>query len=244
MPIFPFSPVAADGSGDANGTIQSPQFWAGSPGWEYWLGNPHADLVAVASATNPSGLDGWGWTCTTLSVVEGGTGDFMSSADNDPTYINLADAADVLSSPRIFGGYDSFLLAEHFLGAAPTKMCVEFYAAFAVNSTNQTTTFIGMTAPATVDAAAAGSGGAIVSNGANFVLVSDTQSDAGAVVDTLYHKFRLEYTPGAPGTLQWFIDDVSQGSVNLETDIWPLSFKAIAQANDIRLCWLHIWYEA
>lgn len=239
MPIIPFTEII-DSAG-AGGVVAQPQFWAGSPAYEGWLANFHADLVAVAAAANPSGLDGWGWTCTGLAVVEGSAGDFMSSADNDPTHVRLADANDVLSSPRIFGGFDAVKMVTTILGSVPTKFMLEFYASFPVNGTNQTTTFIGLTAPATTDAAAAGSAGAITSNGTNFVLTSDTGSDAGAALDTAWHMFRIEWTFAS--TVEWFIDDVSQGTIAMETDIWPQAFKAMSQLNDIYLAFIHWKYS-
>jgi len=100
-----------------------------------------------------------------------------------------------------------------------------------------------MTSPANVDSAAADSAGAVRSGGtaSTFFLTSDNGSDAGAAIDTNYHLWRITY---GSSTTEWFIDDVSQGTITTETDIWPLSFKAYCgTTNRLALVWARIYYS-
>lgn len=227
---------------DPGGIIANPRWWESGWGYEYWTLFGNADWVAAMSASNNGG-SGYGWTMTALSIVEGASGDFLSSADHTPTYCSLGANLDSLVSPRVFGSYDHGIMAQRFLGYPPTTLTLEFYAAFLTASANETTTFVGMVAPSNVDAAAAGSAGAIRSGGtaSTFFLTSDNGSDAGAAIDTNYHLWRIVY---GPTTTEWFIDDVSQGTITTETDIWPLSFKAYsATTNRIALVYARIWYS-
>lgn len=227
---------------DPGGIITNPRWWASAWGYEYWTLFGHADWITVMSSSNNGG-SGYGWTMTSLGVTEGSAGDFLSQADHTPTFCLFNAASDALVSPRVFGSYDAGIMAQRFLGYPPTTLTLEFYAAFTTASANETTTFIGMVAPSCVDAAAAGSGGAIRSGGtaSTFFLTSDNGSDAGANIDTGYHLWRIVY--GAT-TTEWFIDDVSQGTITTETDIWPLSFKAFAgTTNRLALVYARVYYS-
>lgn len=239
MPIFPFLEAAPATSAGA-GIIHFPHFWAGGAGYEYWIACPSADLFTAAAAGNPSGLDGWGWVATSISVVEGATGDFMSAADMTPTYWICNAAGDLLRSPRIFGGREGALAAAEFLGDIPTKFILEFYAAFLAAGTNENTTYIGLG-----DGANAGADCAAVvySNGANFVLGGVGVTLVGAAVDTAWHTHRIEIDSDT-GLTEWLIDGVSQGFYNNVPDVWPQPFKMLSTANnDIACAWCHGKYE-
>lgn len=227
---------------DPGGIVVDPRYWASAWGHEYWTLFGNADWVAAMSATN-DGASGYGWTATALSVNNGDAGDFLSPADLTPTHCAFNAAADALVSPRVFGSYDHGLMASRFLGYPVTTLTLEFFAAFNTASANETTTFIGMVDPANTDAASAGSAGAIRSGGtaSTFFLTSDNGSDAGAAIDTNWHLWKIQY---GQSTTEWFIDDVSQGTITTETDIWPLSFKAIAgTTNRMVLSWARIYYS-
>jgi len=230
VPIFPISPTGdLQALASSAGVVLSPQFWAGSPGYRYFIGNPHADLVAAASATNQAGLDGWGWTCTGLAVTEGSGADFGSLADIDPTRIVLADASDLLLSPRIFGGYEGFLAAKQFLGEMPTELRLRFFANFAVNSTNENTTFVGLGRGAN---SAASCGGAIRVNATVFLLENDGGTSLGPAKDTSWHEFDIRYK--LSGGIDWYIDETYVGNIaSPVVDIWPVSLIARSNANDI-----------
>ena len=213
---------------------------------DYWINfQDSANQVAAASATNPGGLSGWFHTTTSLVATAGTAGDLNSGTDYTPSHILTNAAADVYQTARIFGGFDQFQRVSTVLGYLPTKLILEFVAAFTVASANETTSFIGLCAPAVTDAAAAGGGGAVRSGGtaSTFFLTSDAGSDAGANIDTAWHRWRIEITSAA---CEWFIDGTSQGTIALEADEFPVSFEAgvvAAGANDIAIGNVHCWYE-
>lgn len=229
MPLFPPTPRVHVG----------PRDW-GAPATDFWVIGDHADTVTASGATNLSGLDSFGWTTTSLILTAGVDGDFLSAADDLTTRFGLDGANDVLLSPTIFGSYGHGQMVAEILGYTPTKLVLDMFAAFPTNSANEATTFMGFSQAAVTDATAAGSGGAVTSDGTNFVLKSDNGSDVGALLDTLFHKFRI--VVDATNT-EWFIDGTSQGTITTEADIWPLAFKMVAgTTNRLRLGWAHIWY--
>lgn len=227
-----------------------PRDWDNGAATDYWLNfNGAANQVAAASATNPGGLSGWFYTTTSLVATPGTAGDLNASGDVTPSHILTNAAADAFVTPRIFGGYDQFQRVADVLGYAPTELVVDQYAAFTVASANETTSFFGLCAPATTDISAAGGGGGIHSGGtaSTFFLTSDNGSDAGASIDTSWHKWRIIF---GSSTTEWF-DDIatpgtlaSRGTITTETDIWPLAYKMIVSTtNRIGLSWVHIWYR-
>ena len=208
-----------------------------------------ANQVAAASATNPYGLSGYGFTTTSLVATPGTAGDFRSGTDFTPTHVLTDASADAFVTPRIFMGYDQFQRVADVLGYLPTKFQLDAYAAFTVASAAETTSFFGMVAPAVTDAAAAGGGGAIRSNGtaSTFFLTSDNGSDAGANIDTAWHRWRIVW---GDSTVEWFSDIAtpgtlaSHGTITTETDIYPLSFKMIVSTtNRIGLSWVRMSYQ-
>lgn len=227
---------------DPGGIIVDPALWYCSAGYEFWLVPGHVDIVVVQAATN-RGLSGAGWTgaiAANASVTEGSAGDFLSSADIDPTRIVVGSTNTQLASPRIFGSYDHGLVAARFLGAMPTKLCTEFFARFSVASANEATSFIGFHTPAGTDITAAGGAAGIMSDGTNFRLKSDAGDDAGAAIDTAWHKWRIEV--GA-STTEWFIDDATQGTITTEADIWPTSWRiASGTTNRPQVAWARVYY--
>lgn len=221
------------------GVITDPRLWASAPGYEFWFVPGHIDLVGAMADTN-EGLSGHGWTYFTApTITDGSAGDFLSAADLTPTRLS-SGASQGIASPRIFGSYDHALQASKYLGSMPTKLSVEFYAAWTLVATNQTTAFLGLCAPAVTDAVAAGSAGAIVSDATNFRLRSDNGDDAGAAVNTTYHRWRITF---GGSTTEWFIDEVSQGTVTTEADIWPVSMKITGASNSIDVAWARVYYE-
>lgn len=218
--------------GGGMGIITNPRDWATGAGYEYWL-VAGADSVTAAGATNPSGLDGWGWTVSAITQTDGSTADFNSTSDRDPTRFTLADASDLLRSPQRFGSAEDFLIAARLLGSTPTKLCWEALAQFATASNNETGSCIGF-------GDSGSPAGTIRSNGTNFVLASGT-TDTGATVDTSWHIWRVEV---GSSTTEWFIDDVSQGTVTTGADRWPQFWQAAIQtSNDINVAWVRVFYE-
>jgi len=213
-----------------NGIIRDPRFWVTSAGYEFQFKAGNADMAAALSATN-DGLPGYGWTVTSIATTEGSAGDFLSSADVDPTRFVTDAASDQFRCSLIFGSYAHALQASRFLGYFPTKLTVETYAAFTVASANETT-YIGF----------ASSGPRIVSNGTNFQGVGASTS-TGAAVDNAWHVWKIEVNAT---TCEWFIDNVSQGTFNTATDDWPVGFGlfcSVAGTNRISVAWGRVFYS-
>lgn len=231
------------------GIVSHPMFWAGGAGYEYWFGPASTtDLVIAAAATNPSGLDGWGWTMTGSfgNVVNGSGGDFLSAADPGTPVMSIivtSASAQHLWSPQRFGDYNDALIAERFLGYFPTKLSVEFVAQFSTANNNEPGLFFGIAAGAPVLADASGSLACIYSNGTNFVCTGDTNSDVGAAVDTSPHRYLIEVTTGQ---VEWFIDGVSQGTFVPDTDTWPQAVgvrRAASLSNQLRMGQIRVRYS-
>lgn len=225
------------------GIVNDPRWWGAAAGYEFWAVFGHVDLVTVMAATN-DGLSGYGWSgaiAANASVTEGSTGDFLSSADVDPTRLVVGSTNTNIWSPRIFGSYDHGLVASRFLNYMPTKLGMECYARFSVASANENTSFIGFHAVSATDITAAGGLAGIMSDGANFRLKSDTGDDAGAAVDTAWHLFKFIID----GTnVEWFIDGTSQGTITMLNDIFPTSWGvASGTTNRPQVAWVRIWYE-
>lgn len=216
---------------------------------DYWINfNAIANQVAAASATNPGGLSGWFHTTTSLVATAGTAGDLDSYSDFTPSHVLTDASADAFVTPRIFGGGDQFDRVADVLGYRPTILRADVYAAFTVNSANESTSFFGFCAPATTDITAAGGAAGICSDGTNFNLKSDNGSDAGVARDTLWRKWRIDL--GSGGTTTWYLDATpsgsltSQGTITTETDIYPVSFKMIVSTtNRIGISWVHVSYQ-
>ena len=211
------------------GIVRNMRDWAGGAGYEFWFGNLADDLSSVASASNPAGVDGWGWT-TPTSTTETQGGDLFSEVD--PGFNSWQPSSGgTWRSPQIFGGADGYRMAQIFLRQAPTKLVCEFYGYFTSNPTGNTVATIagGLVSGAPSSADGAGSAGVIVSDGTNFRLVSDNGNDAGAAIDNALHLWRIEY---GLVTTEWFMDDVSQGTITTETDVWPTGYYSRAQAGE------------
>lgn len=223
-----------------------PSAWLSEPGTDFWLVGGSGDLVAASGATNLTGLDSYGWTTTALSLTAGSAADFLSSSDKGThTGIVIGAASDLLQSPVIFGDYMHGLLAGQILGYYPTVLNLEVYATFTVVATASDTTGFGWVEDAGSGIVGADQLAYITSDGTNFLLRSGAASDTSiAVADTNPHLFRIKLTSASA---EWFIDDVSQGTIALEADEFPVSFGAGALAttgaNFFRVGWVHAFYE-
>lgn len=219
-----------------------------------WSRTAGTDFLAVfgpestdTTAGNANNLAEAGWTTTSVALTAGSAADFNTSADvGIPPHALLADASDVLASPQMFGDYSHTLLASKLLGFQPTALNMEVYAAFTTASNNETATGFGFVEAGGSILTANDALAVIVSNGTNFVCRSGADSDAGAAVDTAWHLWRIRITPGTTDKVQWFIDDVSQGTLDLETDLFPVAWAGGVQAvgaNDVAIAWTRIWYD-
>lgn len=201
------------------GRVDVPAFgWGYAPGSDFWM-IPGGEILTAAGVL----LSENGWTTTALDLVEGAGADFLSSADiGVPAHILTNATGDLLQSPPVFGSFRHGEVAGEILGHRPSILTLEQDAAFSVASATETTSGFGWVeaggTPATADDAMA----MIISDGTNFVLRSGAASDAGALVDNLWHVWKIVITFG--GSIEWFIDGVSQGTLALQTDLFPVSF--------------------
>jgi len=219
--------------------------WQSEPGTDFWLFAGNADPLTASGATNLSGLDSFGWTTTTLSLTAATGGDFLSSATvGTPASISLGADTDLLQSPLIFGDYSHGLLAGQILGHYPTRLIIEVYAAFLTHSANETRSGFGLTEAGGTSGTANDAMAWIHTDGTNFTIRSGADSDVGALDDALYHLFRIVVKPGTTDAIEWFIDGVSQGTMDNQAALWPCSFGAYTSTtNRLALCWAHLWYE-
>lgn len=215
-------------TGGGGVSIVNSDNWAEGVGEEFWY--------------DVTGSTMGGWTNVGTTVVQsGGTGDWLSSSDMDEAYIEI-DAAgghEYHISPLRFGGAMWNRMIELLRGSAPTKLCVEFTAAFP-NAASSYSDYEGVgfwsdnSAPASTAAVAV-----ITKNGlGNWQLYSGvgaTATDTGSAADTNPHRFRIEV---GTSTIEWFVDGTSQGTITRPNDCWPVGFgmsTGNGVSGDIRL---------
>lgn len=212
-----------------------PQWWQGAF-TDYWI-VATGDETTASGATNLSGLDSYGWTTTSVVFTNTVTADFMSAADDTPPNYNSDASADLIRSPIFFGSYADVLVTSKILGYVPTKLVAEFYGAFSTASANESATNMGFH-----NGSAIAMG--IYSDGTNFQLSNGVTTLAGALIDNLYHTWKISVDSGT-NLATWFIDGVQQGTTLAVTqDVWPACFNAVASTtNRWNLAWAHCWYE-
>lgn len=199
---------------------------------DYWF--HAANTVALQSAATAVGaLSSSGWVTTSVAFTNTATADFLSAADDTPTIASGDADLDILRSPIIFGNYAHGLAVSKILGYMPTKLCAEWYGAFATASANEAGTWMGFWAGT--------KSAAVYSDGTNFQMTTTTATDAGALISTTYHLWKIVV---GPSTTEWFIDGVSQGTATTAADLWPASFGFVTSTtNRPAISWAHVWYE-
>lgn len=227
--------------------IYSPEAWNRAPATDYWAFFGLESTVAAAASS--ALLSDSGWVTTSLAETAGDGADLLATGDRaNPAHILTNAGNDLLQSPPVFGDYGHAQMAASILGYQPTKLIAEFYGAMTVHSADEQTTtgwgFVegGGTAGTANDRAAW-----ISTDGANFIASTPADSDAGAADDANWHVFRIEMSNSvAAGTnmVTWYIDGTSQGTFDLQTDEFPVSFGMFASTtNRPALSWVHVWYE-
>ena len=218
--------------------------------WNRVLGTDYWAFFGPESITSATGrlLSDQGWTTASLAETAGTGADFLSSADEEnPAHVLTNASGDLLQSPSVFGDYIHAQAAAKILGRDITRMVVEWYGAMTVRTANEVISGWGLVeaggSPATGDDHMAWiwvAGG--VGDAFHFEYANGTGDDTGAAADTSWHAFKIVGTLG--GTWEWFIDGVSQGTLAIQTDLFPVSFGMHAfTTNRPALSWLHIWYE-
>lgn len=224
--------------------VTDPRAWAFDVGTDYLL-VPSVTTALITSGTAGQVLSEFGWVTTSLTHATPSGADFMASADKGTPNGFLTDATgDILRSPIIFGDYNHARAVQQILGYFPTSLNLEVGATFTVASADENQTAFGFLEDGGTASVAADQLAAIYSDGTNFILRSDADSDAGAVIDTNYHVWKTVIKPGTTDKVEWFIDGTSQGTMNLKEDEFPVSFFMHAlTTNRIRLSWVHVYYR-
>lgn len=227
--------------------IQNPRFWGSSAGTDYWA--VFGDTAMIETATQGD-LDLWGWETTDVAFIVGSGADFLSGspiADAGTIGGIHTDAtADFLISPFIFGDFSHTQMVAGLLGYTPTNLNMECYAMFSANSDENATGF------GFVEAG--GGGGALAdadmmafigTGGTKFEIIrGDGTVDASVDnVDTDPHLWKITCSGT---TAEWFIDGVSQGTITLQDNLWPVSWAVNTETSgtdDPVVSWVHIWYD-
>ena len=227
--------------------VSTPEWWNRAAGTDYWAFFGLESTIAAAGSS--ALLSDAGWTTTSLAETAGTGADFLATGDRaNPAHILTNAGSDLLQSPPVFGDYGHAQMAASILGYQPTRLVCEFYGAMTVHSADEST----LTGWGLVEAGgAAGTANDrmawVSTDGTNFLCSSAADSDLGATDDANWHVFRVELSNAvAAGTdmSTWYIDGTSQGTLDLQTDLFPVSFGMFASTtNRPALAWIHIWYE-
>ncbi len=221
-----------------------PYDWAEAAATDYWanFGN------VVGLPGNAIGdLDLYGWTTGGFSHTVGSLAGFLTSSDAGTTGgVNFDATSDHLRSPFIFGDFAHGELVAGLLGHAPTTLNMECFARFAANNNEQETGFGFVEAGSAVPFVKAGLMALITSDGTNFSLEGAGDLDAGSTDNLNPHLFKITVGAGTTDAIEWFIDGVSQGTMDSQANLWPVAWgasTASAGANDPVVSWVHIWYS-
>lgn len=224
--------------------VQNPREWTHAIGTDYWANWGAGSLVGGATGDE---LSAWGWTVTSVVRADGGGADFLSAADPAaPTRIALDGGGDLLQSEYLFGDYYHGHAAAASLGYEPTQMTLEVPGQFAVSANNETATGFGLVEAGGTATTADDALAMFTSNGTNFVMRSGADSDTGAAVDGSWHLWTVVLSQGTTDAIEWFIDGVSQGTIDLQEDVFPAAFAVCVQAagaNRPRIGTVHISYS-
>ena len=225
--------------------VRSAFDWSDMSGTDYWL-EPGS---AVNGATTFL-LSNRGWTTTSLGITAGSAADLNKLADPGvPRTVLFNASGDLLTSPFVFGDYAHAKVAAMMMGRPdlPRYLVMDSYAAFTTASSDENTSGFGFVEAGGAITSQGDQLACIVSDSANFKLASGADSDVGAVVDNSYHWWRIVLdalkTGGTGDAVEWFIDGVSQGTIDLETDLFPVGFSAHTLTNNrVALGQTHIFY--
>ena len=224
--------------------VNHPQGWGYMIGTDYWM---YISANGMLTSGNAHELSDYGWTTTSLVGPSSGSGaDFLSSSDSVSGTLSTNAGSDLLQSPSVFGNYGHGRGASIILGYMPTRLNLEFNAAFPVVANNETATCIGFVEDTGSIVTANDALATIFSDATNFKLRSGAAtSAAGPAVDTNGHLWRIQLNK-TDALAYWWVDDVAQPSLTLETDEFPCAFgfgQVAAGSNTIAMGDVHIWYD-
>ena len=197
--------------------------WDDSSGSDFFF---EPDAAQISGTGNAEDLSDRGWTATSLAFVAGVSANFLDDGTKGVPSHFLTDAAsDLLQSPDLFGDFLHGHQAAHHLGETePSTLTLEMWLTFSVESNNETATCGGFTDAGGSIIVATDAVATIFSDGTNFGCRSSADSDLGALADTALHLFKIVISKGTTDAIEWFIDDVSQGTLNLRTGVFPVSW--------------------
>jgi len=196
--------------------------WDDASGSDFFF---EPDAAQITATGNAESLVDVGWTVTSLSYVAGVGADFLATADKGvPAHYLTNASGDKMQSPAIFGDYQHGDQASHHLLSFPTTLTMETWATFSVASASETTSGFGFVDAGGTIVTATDHIAVIHSDGTNFICRSNGDADTGALIDTALHKWTIVLSTGTTDAIEWFIDDVSQGTLDLLTDVFPASW--------------------
>ena len=220
------------------------QHWGSEVGTDYWL-FPGTEAAGATTFL----LSSAGWTTTALSITAGTGADFMSAADKGtPRTISLGASGDILQSPVIFGDYQHARMAQLLMNEKilPRFLIMDVFAAFTTASADENTSAFGFYEDDGVISTANDALATIYSDGTNFILRSGADTDAGALIDNNFHWWRIVIDRSISAVtdgVQWYIDGVSQGTIDREADEFPVFWGGhTLTTNRIELGVSHIYY--
>ena len=197
--------------------------WDDASGSDFFI---EPDAAQIAGTGNVEDLSDVGWTTTSLAFVQGTDADFMDPDDKGVPSHYLTDAAsDIFQSPAVFGDYLHSQQAAHHLGVDPTTMTLEAWVTFSVNSASETGTGFGFVINGGSIITEADHIAVIHTDGTNFICrEGGGDSKTGALDDGLIHLFKIVIKTGSvTDAVEWFIDGVSQGTLDRRPDAYPCS---------------------
>lgn len=207
--------------------------------------NFDAKTVATDFWGTPA-ISSWNVLGTPTDMAAAYTSDPFSKTDfADYPAIDLNSNGDGIycNSTPGFGTWAHARMVEGILGSLPTKLVYEQDAKWVTHTANETTSGLGFVVGGGSPLTAANHVAFIYSNGTNFLLRSSGASDTGAADDGDWHKFKIVLDSAAV-TAEWFIDGVTQGTIALLQDTFPVIVGAsVFTTNRIRVGWAHLYYE-
>ncbi len=210
--------------------VEQADHWDDASGSDFFF-KPSA--AQISGTGNAEDLGDRGWTVTGLAgqFVSGVGANFLDPDNKGvPAHYVTTAALDLLQSPPLFGNWVDGQQAAHHLGGNPTTLTFEFWATFSVESNNETATGLGLADAGGSNIVATDAIAMIVSNGSNFLCRSSVDSIVGAAADTALHLFKIVFKPGTTDAIEWFIDGVSQGTLDLRTGEFPISWGGGVQS--------------
>lgn len=228
--------------------VTNPGAWAVQAGTDFWL---YGGANGLGTSSGQFLITDGGWTATSLLFTDGSLADFISKADMG-TYplIGTDAAADLLSSPSIFGDYAHAHQAAVILGqnSLPRYLVMDALANFTVSSANEVTSQLGFIKAGGSPVTAANALATFTAGAANFCTQSNAVVQVGAtVLDNLPHWFRIVIDQAGGPVIKSFIDGVLQSTLVFaaaQQDVWPVKFGfGDGTTNRWQVNQVHIFYD-